>query len=760
MTSRGRVGPCWVLVLAAVVAFAPPIANAQVVFSDEAVEKAIEKGKKYLWDKYDQAELWSKGITDTTNYVGYSALPIYALLAASESYQGDNMKKALDWLARQETNGTYSLGLRCQIWVMLPKEIGHELLKKDVEKLIRSAAQPVGKGPLAITHGTYTYVSDGKLGGGGDHSNTQYGILGVWAGARGFLEIPKAYWEIVFRHFVLTQNPDGGWEYSTPPSGQSTPTMTAAGLASLFVAFDNLSMDRFTKVGQNPEITAIQKGLEWFDKRFPGIVGGGGYLYYGIERVGLASGYKYFGKQDWYKIIATSLINSQGGDGGWGSPVETAFSLLFLVRGRNPVLFNRLEYNGDWNNRPRGVANLAFWISRTFEREVNWQIINLQVDVEEWHDAPILLITGAKKPNFTEQDLEKLRRYVWQGGTVMTVTEGDKEGSGFESGIKEVYKKLFPEYELRALPENHPLFTAHFPMKGAVKLEAVTNGVRLLAVHCPQDLLLAWQTNAYATMPDDFKMAANIAFFATDRASLRFRGTSTWLGEGKVLPARAAKVARIRYNGNWDPEPLAWERFRRWLGQTQQTKLDVSVPLKLTEVEAEAYPVAFVTGTGTLSLTAEEKTALKKYVAGGGLVFLDAAGGSGAFGDSAAKVLEEVFGAGRLQRLAGMSGVYRQKGMDLGVVKYRRAARDRIGNIQAPRLEGVEVGNRVGVILSREDVTAGLVGYPCFTCIGYEPESALAIVRNVIFYGLRAAAGAESGPSSGPAPATAPAAKQ
>ncbi|GAF90399.1 unnamed protein product, partial [marine sediment metagenome] len=279
-------------------------------------------------------------------------------------------------------------------------------------------------------------------------------------------------------------------------------------------------------------VKPLQRALNWFDKHYSpsASFGGGPYYYYlyGVERIGLASGYKYFGKKDWYKLGATRLINTQRG-GGWGSVKDTSFALLFLVRGRAPVLFNRLEYDGEWNNRPRALANLTRWTSRKFEREVNWQIINLQTEVEEWHDAPILLISGARKPTFTPKDLDKLREFVWQGGMILSVAECRTKGRVFDRamrGPKGVYSKLFPNYELKRLPNDHPIYTAHFRLKRRIPLRAISNGVRILAMHTDEDLLLPWQTNAVATGKDAFELAFNLVFYATDRALLRHRGTT------------------------------------------------------------------------------------------------------------------------------------------------------------------------------------------------------------------------------------------
>ena len=750
-------------------AVAPPTVWAQrrkgVDFSDEAVEAAIERAAKSLWSQYrPNGSPWPEGQTppgpgqklayDNCNYGGWSALATYALLTAGESHQSPRMKRVLNWLARLDSKGNYTLAVRCQIWEKLPPDLGRKLLAADSGRLLASMYRPTGppsRDPVQLNrYGAHQYVAEGKpRDGPHDNSNTQFGILGVWAAARARLEIPASYWQYTRQHWLRTQMRDGGWSYMPITSGdtrswakQSAGTMTAGAVASLFVAMDNIDAAKFSRCGVRAQDKALERGMAWLEKNFhpDRTVGGqlGKYYYYlyALERVGLASGYKYFGDKDWYKLCATNLINTQRADGSWtGNLVDTSFALIFLARGRNPIMFNRLQYDGDWNNRPRALANLTRWVSRDFERAVNWQIVNTKSPVSEWHDAPILLISGARKPKLSAEDVDKLRRFIHQGGTILSVAECPPTGRFFDAAMRAHYATMFPQYELKLLPADHPIYTIHFPISRPMKVWAVSNGVRVLAYHTTTDLMLPWQKNAYVTKSNAFKLAANISLFVNNHKLGRPRGTTPWPAAKSFAPLRAARVARVKYGGNWNPEPLALERLKLLMGRKWQINLTVSQPVQLADLPSKGGgPALVITGTGRLGLDKAEKAALKAYVEGGGTVIIDAAGGSRAFADSAKAVVEEVFGADALRQLPAFSPVYQAAGMKIESVRYRRGGRDLSDKKPPPRLMAVEVNGRPAVFLSREDLTAGMVGYPSRTVIGYHPDSAAELMRNLLLY--------------------------
>ena len=114
--------------------------------------------------------------------------------------------------------------------------------------------------------------------------------------------------------------------------------MTAAGTASLFVAEDYLYHARFgIRVGREPFSPPLQRALDWWEREADfesPTTAWWGYTLYGIERVGLASGFKYFGKHDWYRELAgADRRRGSTTDGTWGDVVDTAYALLFLAAG-------------------------------------------------------------------------------------------------------------------------------------------------------------------------------------------------------------------------------------------------------------------------------------------------------------------------------------------------------------------------------------------------------------------------------------------
>ena len=238
--------------------------------------------------------------------------------------------------------------------------------------------------------------------------------------------------------------------------------MTVAGIAALSVTRDYL--DLAGEIGgaeRTSAAEALDKAIDWLDTGDNSVIVAGqsyGYSLYGLERAALASGILYPGKHDIYRELVTQVIPRQHPNGSFGDAdprnalIETSFHLLFLARGRNPVMMNKLRYAGGlWDLHPRDLANLTRYASEAMERPVNWQVVSLNQPVEHVAGrADPLHRRHASRRTFAPADYEKLRQYVNNGG--MIFTHADDGSAEFNTFAVDLARKLFPNYEMADVP--------------------------------------------------------------------------------------------------------------------------------------------------------------------------------------------------------------------------------------------------------------------------------------------------------------------
>jgi hypothetical protein len=228
-------------------------------------------------------------------------------------------------------------------------------------------------------------ATGGRTGSGGDHSNTQFGLIGLWVAGRHGVPVDDAF-TLLEAHFLTTQNPaDAGWGYSTVLGGKSTTAMTCAGLLGLAIGTsrnkpvpqespaagqpggDNpFDRPKVPKAGEGPKPVGVNPLVPQFSSArrkaaidaalsavgavvktaaagqmplndFVGL-GDEYYTLWSIERVGMAYALETLGGTDWHKWGVGVLLPKQTESGSWpasghgGTDVATAFAVLFLTK--------------------------------------------------------------------------------------------------------------------------------------------------------------------------------------------------------------------------------------------------------------------------------------------------------------------------------------------------------------------------------------------------------------------------------------------
>ncbi|HSZ57403.1 MAG TPA: DUF4159 domain-containing protein [Tepidisphaeraceae bacterium] len=761
-----------------------PLSAGASAATSEQVQKAIDKGQAFLlanrnaqgnWEEIDEPQVGKevelRTSTQGRQWGGLTALSTYALLASGKDARDPELAEPIKFLLHANIESTYALGLSSQLALYLPHERTRDLIPHNLGKLshgifMTNAGYPPARWPAHT--GFYSYWTGEAKGSlrktidlketdfgrpqnqdWFDLSNSQYGVLGMWALEQAGASPPEGYWKVVDAAWRRAQSEYGGWNYHPSENG-ATCSMTAAGVATLFITQDYALQHNWGQCQGGVKDPAIDRGLAWMDHNIDEAVSSSCYTIFGIERIGAASGRTTFGSRDWFQVGADYLINHQKEDGSWktdhGEVPDTSFALLFLSRGRAPVLMNKLEYDatdpGDkpvvdaWNQRPRDVANLASWAGRQEESYFNWQIVDLKTSLERLHDSPVLMICGSRPLEFTTDQKMALRTFVEDGG--MIVGNADCGQAGFSDSFIKLGRELFPKYQFGAVPPNDLLWSEQYTQwRTKPEVWQMTNGVRKLMMLIPTaDAARAWQAHLEGPREPLFELGVSMFLYAADRKHLQTKDAPYVVqADTTIKGKRRLKLVRLMAGDNPDPEPGGWRRLSAILHNQRQIDLTL-LSAAPGEGLLAAVKIAHLTGTTTISLSEPARTEIRAFVQNGGTLIVDSAGGGAAFADAAQAELEHIFGAGKIVLLPPDSPVYHQKGITFGTVPWRRFAQAHVANQKAPQLHGIMTGSRIGVFFSREDLSAGLVGQPVDGVNGYEPSTATNLMQSMLLYAI------------------------
>jgi hypothetical protein len=715
----------------------------------EQVQTAIAKAIRFITSQQSADGTWP----DYGRPGGITCLAALALLTGGVPETDPALAKALPKIAALPNRETYVVGLKAMALAAAnpvkyrPELVGCAAWLVDAQ---------VKTGPF---EGMWRYTARETS---GDNSNTQYAVLGLDACARAGVPIDRQVWNRILRHFRGSQNPDGGWAY-TPGQGPSYGSMSSAGLAGLHLAGARLDADFDAHVcGRYRQDPALAAGINWFARNFSVNTNppnhGQAYLYYylyGLERVGMVSSRKYLGAHHWYREGAAELVRTQAPNGAWGpgaavpllgrglnaqATMNTAFGLLFLAKGRAPVLIQKLQWAGDWNNDPYDVDRLVRFVGAEWKHPLSWQFVSIGDRVEDLLDAPVLFLNGHTAPVFTPAEKERLRDFIDQGGFLLA--EACCGAAPFDAAFRDLVRELFPdpEWKLRRLPDDHPVYTAYYKWTGARFLEGIDIHCRTAVVYVPQDLSCAWHQDR----PEDlgaFKLGANLCAYATGLEPLKDKlETVSVVKVHEVVDGSARRgalvVGKIRHNGQWNMDALAIPRLLS--DMTRNANLTIFTrphPLALTDKDLYDYPLLYISGAYTFTLSDEEKARLREYLKRGGVLFGNSLTGKPAFDKAFRALIQDLFPEQELKPLPLDHPVY-SSGYTIEKVSYTKAVRDEHPDLDTPSLEGLTFDNRTVVFYSKYDIGCALDAGVVLQGKGYLRKCAFRLATNIVLYAL------------------------
>lgn len=756
----------------------------------EDVRISIKKAVRFL--KGTQNKGPGSWDNDTQYRFGVTPLCGLALLIAGVPPDDPQVATTIDYVKRIPYNkmSTYSVSLR----IMMLAEADptgkkyRDQIEQDVGWLLD--AQVKG-GPNKNNIGGWGYENQGgRNASSANTSTSQFALLGLHEASRLGIKIPQKNWELAAPYWenVFVKR-GGGFGYSSR-GGSATGSMTCAGISSVIIVEENLAKQEdlirngeVNCCGDARESLLVQAAIDWLARSFhvKGNPMGGRranpqtkfYYLYALERAGRLSGRRFIGAHDWYREGAEHLLKVQGFNGAWvggarfgekDPNIATALALLFLSKGKRPIVIGKYEHgvDDDWDRHPKGIHQLTRKVETQWNTKLNWQTINgKEATVDDLRETPVLFFSGRDDLNLNPQQKENLKKYIENGGFVFAeACQGDGCGNNvnFDKKFRNLMNELFPASELSPIQADHPVWNAHFrvtpnPDWPLLGLQACC---RTSVIYCPRSLSCYWQVDrpqliaqlskkAQNDVTYSSELGVNVISYATGR-QLRDKLDLPKLVDDpgqQILGERVLVLPKLEHNGGSDEAPNAW---RTVLMEARQAGLRINMNKKMIPPTTEQlvdHPFVFMHGRDKFTLTEEERLALKEHLLNGGFLFADSICSSKNFTDSFRREIKAILPDYKLEPISPAHPLWNDErfGGQVKEVMLRVPDKDSVGGFREkltpPLFEGIEVEGKLAVVFSPYDLSCALENASVSQCEGYTHADALIMARQALLYYLQ-----------------------
>ena len=767
-------------------------ATADEAINSAQISQAIELASDWLIRQQRPDGTWQSSLRADETTVGATALVVLALANAGVSADDPAMQRALGWLRLQEPDDTYSVSLQTQALAMISPKADLAILERNVKWLEETQVKQGG------FEGAWSY---GQQRGSGDNSNTQFAVLGLHEAERAGVRVDPAVWKRSGQYWVNCQKGDGSWSY-TAGGGNGTGSMTCAGIASIWITTEHTERPDARVTGNGifccgggSSAKPLEDGLRWLGRHFSvtqnPATGSQQWLYYylyGLERVGRFTARRFIGPHDWYLEGATMFLASQdklsGSFRSIGSEdrlVATSFALLFLAKGRRPVVIAKSQHGprDDWNQHGHDIPHLIDFIESRWHDDypagLSWHVLDTQsAAAADFAQAPVLWIGGKAGLDLGHEPGRRLRQYIDQGGFIFaeaacaTSTDFDKE---FRRLVSEIFPE--PEYQLNLLPPEHPAWHAEELVAPQFQrpLLGIDYGCRTCLIYAPvpagdadglealPSLSCLWELGGPTRMmlPDAVRpqvdaalsIGANIIAYATNRELKNKDELFADQADTSHTDDHAARgrlsIGKLRHGGLCDAAPTALNKILQAAARELGIRVD-DTPVKLDLIDPHIFDhhMLFMHGRQAFAFDAAQQANLREFLQRGGTLLADSVCAARGFTDAFRHEIAQALPDQRLEPIPADDPLFTAAeygGYDIRQVTLREPSRG-AGPLAArqrqipPRLEGVRLGDRWVVIFSPYDISCALEKQNSMECTGYDRDDAEKIALNVLLYSL------------------------
>ena len=188
----------------------------------------------------------------------------------------------------------------------------------------------------------------------------------------------------------------------------------------------------------------------------------------------------------------------------------------------------RVQYSGggDWYSDPSSIPNLLNYLTLNTPMSVYPEEFRIKLTDQNLNQFPYLYLTGHGNIGFTNDEIISLRSHLINGGFLHV-----DDNYGLDKSFKIELKKLFPNKDLVALPNQHKIFNSYYKFdSGLPKIHehdnkppqafGVFNNDRMIILYTYEsDLGDGWEdsevhNNPVSVRESALKMGTNIVWYS------------------------------------------------------------------------------------------------------------------------------------------------------------------------------------------------------------------------------------------------------
>lgn len=732
------------------------------------IAEALRKGKELFLElqKQNPDGYWPAG--DLAMSVGLTSTIVSFLGELGDPSIQDSLTKAMNWLAAQEPpqGETFSVQTVAARLYTLARHGGVEKYRKtitrDMDYLARAQYDSGGWSQVswAVQSREASVTAP-------DHLVTMVVMIALREAALVGVDCPRKVWNDAATYWTKAQSSkSGGFRQKLEQYGglseNVTDARTAVGLIGLMTSLE-MSSGPGTRncrqfLGRREVLKGIDSALAFMNRRY-------GLEFFGafageigqvstvdpftrlsiFQHCRAISGIKEFNNIDYFVREAEVIFNPQYGIYDYGSGLiagsllATANCLEAFAIGSSPTVIQRVliggpggaDYEHCWD-----VQHAVRYLMSQRKRPLNWRRAHIDQTAREWLEVPMMFLNVAGPVELTSAQRTRLRDYAFNGGSILIniVQEHESQRDAMLSQLRQI----FPEYELRDLPADHPVLSLREKIDTPPAVKVLGNGIRDFVFVAGNDAQGDWSCafHAYRIGRNDswskFAFVNNLLDYTMDGSPLRSSFDESTM-PAPAAPTRDLRVAHLEFGG---PRPVYPDLLK-----TLDVHMTSNYRTRIVDAGPAPAPLLWVSITGPAGPTAQQKQRIADHVASGGYLLVDVVSGNTQWGESGLSAIRSILADVSIVPIRTLHPIYTGKipgtqGFDARGGTLRKALQtDLIKNGRNDFTLLLRQGREIGAF-SAFDLASGLTGAHFPGCRGLEPPSARPLVLNAVLYAM------------------------